>query len=91
MNAQPLIIAGVEFSSRLFLGTGKFSSGEVMSRSLEASGTQLVTVALGRIRTGGEPDDILGHLDCARYRLLPNTSGTRNARARAPLSLAGEL
>jgi thiazole synthase len=55
MSANPLIIAGVEFSSRLFLGTGKFSSGEAMRLSLEASGTQLVTVALGRVRTGGEP------------------------------------
>ena len=81
MSPSPLVIAGVEFSSRLFVGTGKFSSGEVMRRSLEASGTQLVTVALGRVRTGGEPDDILGHLDPTRYRLLPNTSGTRS-RAR---------
>jgi thiazole synthase len=88
MSTHPLVIAGVEFSSRLFLGTGKFSSGEVMSRSLAASGTQLVTVALGRIRTGGEPDDILRHLDAARYRLLPNTSGTRNAREAV---LAAEL
>jgi thiazole synthase len=88
MSALPLVIAGVEFRSRLFLGTGKFSSGEAMRRSLEASGTQLVTVALGRIRTGGEPDDILGHLDTGRYRLLPNTSGTRNAREAV---LAAEL
>jgi thiazole synthase len=88
MSRGPLIIAGVEFSSRLFVGTGKFSSGEVMHRSLEASGTQLVTVALGRVRTGGEHDDILGHLDTARYRLLPNTSGTRNAREAV---LAAEL
>ncbi len=88
MSAKPLVIAGVEFTSRLFLGTGKFSSGDVMRRSLEASGTQLVTVALGRIRTGGEPDDILGHLDTGRYRLLPNTSGTRSAREAV---LAAEL
>jgi thiazole synthase len=59
-----------------------------MRTSLEASGTQLVTVALGRVRTGGETDDILGHLDSARYRLLPNTSGTRNAREAV---LAAEL
>jgi thiazole synthase len=59
-----------------------------MRKSLEASGTQLVTVALGRVRTGGEPDDILRHLDSARYRLLPNTSGTRNAREAV---LAAEL
>jgi thiazole synthase len=88
MNRSPLIIAGVEFSSRLFVGTGKFSSGDIMRRSLEASGTQLVTVALGRVRTGGEADDILGHLDPARYRLLPNTSGTRTAREAV---LAAEL
>jgi thiazole synthase len=79
MSPGPLLIAGVAFSSRLFVGTGKFSSGEVMRRSLEASGTQLVTVALGRVRTGGEYDDILAHVDASRYRLLPNTSGTRTA------------
>jgi thiazole synthase len=84
----PLTIAGEEFSSRLFLGTGKFSSGDLMRRSLEASGTQMVTVALGRVRTGGEADDILSHLDASRYRLLPNTSGTRNAREAV---LAAEL
>jgi thiazole synthase len=88
MTARPLVIAGVEFSSRLFLGTGKFSSGEVMRQSLEASGTQLVTVALGRVRTGGEHDDILSHLDSPRYRLLPNTSGTRTAKEAV---LAAEL
>jgi thiazole synthase len=80
MNPGPLVIAGTEFASRLFLGTGKFSSGEVMRRSLEASGTEMVTVALGRVRTGGEHDDILGHLDTSRYRLLPNTSGARTAK-----------
>ena len=80
MNAKPLVIAGVKFSSRLFVGTGKFSSGEVMRESLAASGTQLVTVALRRVRTDGASDDILSHLEPARYRLLPNTSGVRDAR-----------
>ena len=80
MNASPLTIAGLTFSSRLFLGTGKYSSGTVMAESLAASGTELVTVALRRVRTGGAPDDILGHLDRARYRLLPNTSGVRDAK-----------
>lgn len=80
MKTSPLIIAGVEFSSRLFAGTGKFSSGAVMSAALAASGTQLVTVALRRVRTDGAPDDILGHLDSTRYRLLPNTSGVRDAK-----------
>ena len=88
MSASPLVIAGVTFTSRLFLGTGKFSSGEVMASSLEASGTELVTVALGRVQTGGGPDDLLDHVDPKRFRLLPNTSGTRTAREAV---LAAEL
>ena len=79
MSTQPLVIAGVEFASRLFLGTGKFGSGELMRASLRASGAQVVTVALGRVRTGGEHDDILDHLNDGSYHLLPNTSGTRTA------------
>lgn len=88
MNSKPLIIAGVKFTSRLFAGTGKFSSGEVMCASLAASGTQLVTVALRRVRTDGAPDDIIGHLEPERYRLLPNTSGVRDAKEAV---LAAEL
>ena len=88
MKTSPLVIAGVEFSSRLFLGTGKFSSGALMRRSLAASGSQLVTVALRRVHTDGSADDILGALDLAQYRLLPNTSGVRNAHEAV---LAAEL
>jgi len=77
---RPLKIAGVEFSSRLFLGTGKFSSTEGMRDSLAAAGTELVTVALRRVRTDGAQDDLLAHLDQRRYRLLPNTSGVRDAK-----------
>jgi thiazole synthase len=88
MNPSPLTIAGVAFASRLFVGTGKFSSGATMRASLAASGTQLVTVALRRVRTDGEPDDILGCLEPERYRLLPNTSGVRDAREAV---LAAEL
>jgi thiazole synthase len=88
MSTQPLVIAGVEFSSRLFLGTGKFSSGKVMRASLQASGAQVVTVALGRVRTGGEHDDIIDHLGDGNHHLLPNTSGTRNAKEAV---LAAEL
>jgi thiazole synthase len=88
MNPSPLTIAGVTFTSRLFVGTGKYSSGEVMRASLAATGTQLVTVALRRVRTDGTPDDIIGHLDHAQYRLLPNTSGVRDAKEAV---LAAEL
>src|SRR5450756_931429 len=80
MNSSTLVIAGTEFSSRLFLGTGKYSSGTLMAQSLAASGTQLVTVALRRMQTDGAPDNILAHLDRSRYRLMPNTSGVRDAK-----------
>jgi thiazole synthase len=92
MNSKALVIAGVEFSSRLFVGTGKYSSGSAMRASLAAAGTQLVTVALRRVRVaprpGDAPDDILEHLEPGRYRLLPNTSGVRDAREAV---LAAEL
>jgi thiazole synthase len=87
MTSQ-LVIGGVELHSRLFLGTGKFNSNEVMRESLAASETQLVTVALRRVRTDGAQDDLLRHLDTKRYHLLPNTSGVRDAREAV---LAAEL
>ena len=80
MNPEPLVIAGVEFTSRLFVGTGKYSSGDVMRASLAATGSQLVTVALRRVHTNGQPDDILDFLEPEKYRLLPNTSGVRDAK-----------
>lgn len=76
---EKLVIAGREFSSRLFLGTGKFSSNEVMARSIEASGTQMVTMAMKRIDLGDKSDDMLAHIVRPGIQLLPNTSGTRNA------------
>jgi thiazole synthase len=78
----PLVIAGREFRSRLFVGTGKFSSPEVMRDALEASGTQIVTVALRRADLTGKRDpfaNILEFIDPQRYLLLPNTSGAMNA------------
>jgi thiazole synthase len=88
MQPAPLVIAGVSLRSRLFLGTGKFGSGAGMAAALDASGAELVTVALRRVRTDGDADEILGHVDRARYRLLPNTSGVRDAREAV---LAAEL
>jgi thiazole synthase len=74
-----LLIAGKEFSSRLFTGTGKFGNHNLMEEALLASGTELVTVALKRMNIDGEDDDILQHLRHAHISLLPNTSGVRNA------------
>jgi thiazole synthase len=75
-----LKIADKSFSSRLFTGTGKFSSSKVMEESLIASGSELVTVALRRVDMQSIEDDILLHLKHPRINLLPNTSGVRTAR-----------
>jgi thiazole synthase len=74
-----LVIAGQKMHSRLFVGTGKFSSPEVMAKALDASGTELVTVALRRVDVSSPADRTLSALDFSRYRLLPNTSGARDA------------
>jgi thiazole synthase len=77
-----LKIADREFDSRLFLGTGKFASHTLMKQALEASGTQIVTVALRRANLSGSHDpfaDILDYIDPERYLLLANTSGAMNA------------
>lgn len=75
-----LRIADKEFSSRLFTGTGKFSSSTVMKNALLASESELVTVALKRVDVADQDDDILSHLNHSRINLLPNTSGVRTAK-----------
>jgi len=80
--STPLQIADRTFDSRLFLGTGKFASNEAMRDALEASQTQIVTVALRRANLSDKPDpfaDILDYIDPEKYLLLPNTSGAMNA------------
>ena len=82
MQSVPIRIADREFQSRLLVGTGKFPSNLVMRDALEASGTQIVTVALRRADLSGRHDpfaNILDFIDPARYLLLPNTSGAMNA------------
>ena len=75
-----LVIAGKEFKSRLFIGTGKYSSNKVMAESIAASKTDMVTVALRRVDIENENDDMLAAIDREKYLLLPNTSGARDAR-----------
>lgn len=80
--SKPLTIAGRTFSSRLFVGTGKFPSPESMRSALAASGTEVVTVALRRADLSGRKDpfaNILEFIDPNRYLILPNTSGAMNA------------
>jgi thiazole synthase len=78
-SPDPLVIAGHEMTSRLLLGTGGFRSLEAMAAAVEASGTELVTVALRRIETSAR-GSIVQVLDEAGVRLLPNTAGCFTAR-----------
>ena len=78
--SDSLVIAGREFSSRLLLGTGKFPSAAALAGAVEASGTEIVTVALRRIDLAGPAsDDILSALDPTRVLVLTNTSGAMDA------------
>ncbi len=77
---QQLTIADKTFDSRLFLGTGKYSSNQMMEDSVLASGTQMVTAALKRVDINDSRDDLLAHLNHDHIQLLPNTSGVRTAK-----------
>lgn len=80
-DTDPLIIAGRSFHSRLFVGTGKFSSNAAMKEAIDASSSEMVTVALRRVDLSKNVDDqdIITHIDRNRIQLLPNTSGARDA------------
>src|SRR2546426_2098104 len=83
MNDTNLVLGGKEFSSRLIVGTGKYSSMDVMKEAHEASGAQIITVALRRVSLpSGE--SLLEHLDTTRYTLLPNTAGGYTAHEALP-------
>lgn len=81
MEDKELIIGGRRFNSRLFVGTGKFASSDVMHQAIEASGTQMVTVAMKRVNMASDAtDDMRDAIDREHIQLLPNTSGVRDAR-----------
>lgn len=75
-----LIIAGREFRSRLILGSGKYASFELMTKALEASGTEMVTVAIRRVNlTDRSKESLLDYIDPKKYHILPNTAGCYSA------------
>lgn len=78
-NNDKLIIGDRAFTSRLIIGTGKFASKELLQKSIETSGTEIVTVALRRVNLDDPNDNILSVLDPMKYLILPNTSGALNA------------
>ncbi len=78
---KKLVIGGQEFNSRLFLGTGKFSSNQLMQESIIASASEMVTLAMKRIDMNNtEEDNMLKHACFDQIQLLPNTSGVRDAK-----------
>jgi thiazole synthase len=79
--AEGLVLAGKEYTSRLILGTGKYPDFKIMRQAHEASGTQLVTVAIRRIDLNDKSGEaMLAYIDRTKRDLLPNTAGCYNAK-----------
>jgi thiazole synthase len=80
MTPDPFVVAGRTFSSRLFIGTGKYPSHQVMAVAHEASGAEVVTVAVRRVNiTDRSKESLLDYIDPKRYFLLPNTAACYTA------------
>ncbi len=90
LEYDPLVLGGRTFKSRLFVGTGKYSSFSVMKEALEKSGAEVVTVAVRRVdlnkRTG---ESLLAYIDRDRYMILPNTAGCYSAEDAIRIALLG--
>ena len=78
LEDKKLKIGKYEFNSRLFVGTGKYPSMEVMAEALEASGAEVVTVAVRRVKIT-ESESLLDYIDTKKYKILPNTAGCYSA------------
>ena len=80
---RPLTVAGVEYRSRLLVGTGKYRNFEETRAAIEASGAEIVTVAIRRTNIGQDPGDpnLLDYLPSDRFTILPNTAGCYDAKS----------
>jgi thiazole synthase len=78
-TTDKLVIAGREFTSRLMVGTGKYSSMAQMVRAIELSGAEIITVAVRRVNLDRSKESLLDHIDLKKYTLLPNTAGCYTA------------
>ncbi len=76
---NPLVIAGKAFQSRLIVGTGKYKDGAETRDAIEASGAEMVTVAVRRVNLDRSSESLLDFIDPRRYSLLPNTAGCYTA------------
>src|SRR5438045_3602028 len=77
--SDPLVIGGREFRSRLIVGTGKYKSFQETARAIEASGAEIVTVAVRRVNLDRSKESLLDYINPAKYFLLPNTAGCYTA------------
>ena len=94
LGTEKLVIADREFNSRLMIGTGKYPSNEMMQASLEASGAEIVTVALRRADLSGKKDpfaNILDFVDSEKFLILANTSGAMDAEEAVRLARLAEV
>lgn len=76
---DPLVLGGKEFQSRLIIGTGKYETMELMKQCHEASGADMVTVAVRRMELPGTGKTLLDYIDRDRFTILPNTAGCYDA------------
>lgn len=82
MEDKVLKIGNMEFKSRLLLGTGKYANFDIMEKALEASGAEIITVAIRRLDLGegaSKKETLLDHIDRNKYTILPNTAGCYTA------------
>ena len=79
MDGDGLRFGDYEFGSRLIVGTGKYATFPLMAEALEASGAELVTVAIRRVSLGGEGESLLDYIDTSKFTILPNTAGCYTA------------
>ncbi len=80
MEDTVLKLGKYKFNSRLFVGTGKYQNFDIMKEALEASGSEVITVAVRRANIGGKPgESLLDHIDKDKYTILPNTAGCYSA------------
>lgn len=86
-----LLIAGRQFKSRLFVGTGKFGSSQLMQAAIESSGAEVVTVAIRRVDFDAPNDEFTTLIDPKQYLFLPNTSGARNADEAVRIARIGKF
>ena len=79
MNDNKLKIGKFEFSSRLIIGTGKYANFDIMKKAHEASGAEVVTVAIRRVNFDNPDENLLNHIDKNKMTILPNTAGCYTA------------